>query len=137
MERGRLLEAYDRLMNNLKVSSKSDGIGGSILSKVLGVSTFAEAVEDIKRLINLVQDTISGDYKGLSIISSAIVLFTGLYFISPIDLIPDFIPFVGFVDDLLVMRVAIAFIQTEIDYYGDWQRNSEVEEAYYENVVEE
>ena len=33
-----------------------------------------------------------------------------LYVISPIDLIPDFIPFLGFVDDLVIVPLAIRWL---------------------------
>ena len=33
-----------------------------------------------------------------------------LYFISPIDLIPDFIPFIGVVDDLVIVPLAIRWL---------------------------
>ncbi|RQP25332.1 YkvA family protein [Piscinibacter terrae] len=33
-----------------------------------------------------------------------------LYVLSPIDLIPDFIPFVGLVDDLVLVPLAIRFL---------------------------
>jgi uncharacterized membrane protein YkvA (DUF1232 family) len=36
------------------------------------------------------------------------------YFISPIDLIPDFIPFVGYTDDLAVLVGAIMTVATNI-----------------------
>ena len=40
----------------------------------------------------------------------AIPLFLGLYLISPIDIIPDFIPVVGLIDDLLITLLAIFLI---------------------------
>jgi uncharacterized membrane protein YkvA (DUF1232 family) len=33
-----------------------------------------------------------------------------LYLVSPIDLLPDFIPFVGIVDDLVLIPLAIRFL---------------------------
>ena len=33
-----------------------------------------------------------------------------LYVVSPIDLIPDFIPFVGFLDDLVIAPLAIRWL---------------------------
>ena len=40
----------------------------------------------------------------------AIPFFLSLYLISPIDIIPDFIPVVGLIDDLLITLLAIFLI---------------------------
>jgi len=37
-------------------------------------------------------------------------LLTVIYVLSPIDLVPDFIPFVGVVDDLVVVPLAIRWL---------------------------
>ena len=47
-------------------------------------------------------------------IKAAIVATLG-YFISPIDLIPDFIPFVGFSDDLAAIVAALVLAQMYVD----------------------
>lgn len=39
------------------------------------------------------------------------VVFLVLYLISPIDLIPDFIPVIGQLDDILVAGLALRYIQ--------------------------
>ena len=44
--------------------------------------------------------------------SMIIALLAVLYIVSPIDIIPDFIPIVGWIDDLVVLVVGIgAFFQ--------------------------
>jgi uncharacterized membrane protein YkvA (DUF1232 family) len=39
-----------------------------------------------------------------------IILFLLGYFISPIDLIPDFIPVIGYIDDILIISLTIYLI---------------------------
>jgi len=39
----------------------------------------------------------------------AVAAVTGLYLLSPIDLIPDFIPVIGALDDLFIVGLALRF----------------------------
>jgi len=38
------------------------------------------------------------------------ILFGALYMIAPVDLIPDFFPLIGFIDDLLVFLVIVPIL---------------------------
>lgn len=50
----------------------------------------------------------------------SIVVAALLYFITPIDAIPDFTPFFGFLDDIGVIAWTIKYLGKEIkDYYPD------------------
>lgn len=40
----------------------------------------------------------------------AAMLFVAFYLVSPIDLIPDFIPFAGWVDDLILVPLMVSLI---------------------------
>ena len=46
--------------------------------------------------------------------AKALALAIAAYAFSPIDLIPDFIPILGFVDDLILLPLAIVFVLTLI-----------------------
>jgi uncharacterized membrane protein YkvA (DUF1232 family) len=46
-----------------------------------------------------------------------ILIIALLYIISPIDLIPDVIPFVGMLDDVLVAGYAIKQVADELERY--------------------
>jgi len=47
----------------------------------------------------------------------AIVAAALIYFITPVDAIPDFVPFAGFLDDMGVIAWTIRFLGKEIEGY--------------------
>jgi uncharacterized membrane protein YkvA (DUF1232 family) len=72
-------------------------------------------------LVRLVRNYISGDYRQIqtsTIISGLAVL---LYVLSPIDLVPDFIPVLGFLDDLSLISWFVGKFQIEITNYREWE----------------
>ncbi len=77
--------------------------------------------EDIKLMVGLVTDYLKGDYKEvpwnvIASISGAVV-----YFVSPIDVIPDFIPGFGYLDDALVIKLALGFAKSDLEKYKQWK----------------
>jgi curved DNA-binding protein CbpA len=73
-------------------------------------------LEDLKDLYMLFIDSIKGRYKLhpalLSVIGGGL-----LYFIIPLDLIPDFIPIAGLLDDFAVLSAIINSMQEELLEY--------------------
>ncbi|MBD1209370.1 MAG: DUF1232 domain-containing protein [Ignavibacteria bacterium] len=49
--------------------------------------------------------------------SKTMVIAGLLYFISPIDLLPDYIPILGYIDDAFVMSVVMNAMASEIERY--------------------
>jgi uncharacterized membrane protein YkvA (DUF1232 family) len=75
-------------------------------------------------LVRMVRDYVKGDYRQIqnsTIISGVAVL---LYVISPIDLVPDFIPVLGFLDDLSLISWFMGKFQTEISNYREWEMHN-------------
>ena len=44
----------------------------------------------------------------------------GLYALSPIDLIPDFVPAIGIVDDLVLIPLVMAWLVGRLPHYAPW-----------------
>ncbi len=51
----------------------------------------------------------------------AVVTFALLYLISPIDISPDILPLLGFVDDVAVLAFAFNFIKDDLEDYRAWK----------------
>jgi len=78
------------------------------------------ALKNVRVLYALFKDTVNGKYK-LPPASVAMIGGGLLYFILPADLIPDFIPAIGYLDDLAVLTTIMNSLNTEIRKYRIWK----------------
>ncbi len=62
-----------------------------------------------------------GRYK-ISIKTMGLLVLGLLYFVTPIDIIPDFIPVLGYADDLSVILAIFDSLKNEVDTFLDWER---------------
>jgi len=101
----------------------------SLFSKFLNFDKLNEYYQDFIDLFSLVKDWYKGRYKDVPwmVISSAGGAL--LYVLSPIDLIPDFIPVIGYLDDAAVFAACLKFIRKDLDKYREWKHLDQTTEA--------
>ena len=63
----------------------------------------------------------SGRYKEYSTWAYLKVVACLLYVVSPFDLIPDFFPWVGWLDDIAVVIYVCGLVKEELDIFSIWQ----------------
>lgn len=76
--------------------------------------------EKIHLLFSLVKDWASGEYKDVPIGSIVIIIIAILYFVSPVDFIPDAIPGAGYIDDVLILSLVFKQVSSDIEKYKEW-----------------
>jgi len=87
-------------------------------------SSFAnDFVQKIQALVRMVKMHISGQYK-VQLSSLIYVVFALIYFIVPTDSIPDFIPALGFSDDLTVVYFVFKKIEKDISEFILWENTN-------------
>ena len=74
-----------------------------------------------KLMVNMLKDYKVGIYKDVPWFTIASVVFALLYVLNPLDIIPDFIPGFGYVDDACVLALALRFIESDLHKYLDWK----------------
>ncbi len=80
-------------------------------------NSLEEIKDNMKEAFNYVSDVFSGRYKDYSM-TALITLVAGMvYVVSPIDIIPDFIPIVGFTDDITVFLFVLKSVNDELERY--------------------
>lgn len=82
-----------------------------------------EAVRsDLATGVDLVGCWYRGEYPGIS--RASLVLLAGalLYLVTPLDLVPDFVPVSGLLDDAAVIAATMSRIQSELEQFRAWRR---------------
>lgn len=93
------------------------------------VKVLAKYCNDLCEIFELLRDRVAGVYKETP--WKTITALTGalIYVLSPIDLILDFIPFIGFLDDAVVIGLAIKLAQPDLEKYRAWKANRKEQAA--------
>lgn len=100
-----------------KVLDKKDEIEDTFR----GNGPLGRFIADLKLLFALVRDYVKGDYRAIPYCSIAAIAAALLYVLNPVDLIPDFIPGIGYVDDALVVAACLAMVEKDLCTYKDWK----------------
>ena len=78
-------------------------------------------IGDLQILFSLVNDYRKGKYRKVPWTSIAAIVGALLYVFSPIDLIPDFIPAIGLMDDATVVALCLKAIDSDLKKYAQWK----------------
>ena len=79
-------------------------------------------VSNIKLVMRMIQSHFNGTYPSFSNKSILLLIFRLVYFITPFDLIPDFIPALGFTDDISVLYFVLQSLASDIENFKQWEK---------------
>ena len=101
-----------------ETAKKIEFVESNIWTKLEAVGKKISFAKDILALVNYMRDPLVSWYR------KAIVVAALIYFISPIDTIPDLTPLFGYLDDLGVITALLKFLGSElIPYYNPGYRS--------------
>ena len=65
-----------------------------------------------------------GDYQDISKKSVIMVVAAIIYFVAPLDAVPDFLFGWGYLDDLAVLRLVFSQLAVEIEKFKEWKQQN-------------
>lgn len=105
------------LLGTVFAKAQSEGKGSAI----------QKIKNKLKSLGLLLRYYANGSYRSIDTKNIVIVLAGMIYFISPIDLIPDILPIVGFADDIALISFIYNSLSEELDKFDTWLINQKTE----------
>ena len=111
------------------------------LRKYMKAGGLKKVRKDLVLLTDYVSDIIHGHYHNYNKSSIILALAGLIYVVSPLDVIPDFLP-LGFLDDITIITWAITKIAGELSKYSQWKNSlitsiseaDDIEEVPYEEI---
>lgn len=108
-----LLKQPQRLLSKLNAARQKLGR--------VNTGQLQDARGQLTLLIEFSQDLLSGRYQAMSVKTPVMVVAAILYFLLPLDSIPDFIVGLGYLDDVTVITFVYHQLSAEIEKYRAWR----------------
>ena len=108
-------DAFDIFLKNIEATLKKIPKVGNLLS-------------DVPLLVSMVKSYIDGEYKEIPYNIIVAIVAALLYVISPLDIIPDIIPAIGFTDDAVAIAFCMKLIHDDLEKYKTWRDQGQLKE---------
>jgi uncharacterized membrane protein YkvA (DUF1232 family) len=82
---------------------------------------FAETWPYLMAMIRLLRDYHRAEYRDISEANLLTIVAAILYFVSPFDVIPDWVPVLGHIDDAFVISLALKAVRSDLDTFMAWE----------------
>lgn len=120
-----------KIFDNIYKQAERTITSGTSISKLLdevflkvgeATETFYKTQDSIIALTRMLKAWIKGDYKNISTKSMIAVVAALIYFVNPLDFIPDFIPIIGKLDDIFILGYLVRTLNKDIEQFMAWEK---------------
>lgn len=93
------------------------------INKKMDAEKLKAFAADVKLFFSMLKDFFTKKYTDVPIGTIMSIAGTLLYVFLPIDIIPDFIPVVGYIDDAAMIALCISMTKLDIEKYKTWKES--------------
>jgi uncharacterized membrane protein YkvA (DUF1232 family) len=84
-------------------------------------SSFKDTWPYLQTMLRLIRAHYRGDYRLAPETTLVVIIAAIIYIVSPLDVIPDAIPAIGFLDDATILALALQRTRQELDDFMIWE----------------
>jgi uncharacterized membrane protein YkvA (DUF1232 family) len=117
------IETWKKLTSKINIKDIESLLSrkSKIFEKFKDNGKLSEFLDNLKVMFSLVKDYKNGTYREIPFYTIAAIVAALLYVLNPFDVIPDFIPFFGYVDDLAVLGACLTLVRNDLNKYRNWK----------------
>lgn len=125
--------AYQNAKESVKTLLQSPKKILSLIDRVVqksdrqGSGAIAKSIESIKVMVRLLSAYAKGDYKDIALDSVIKIVAACIYFVNPLDALPDFIAGLGLIDDAAIFAWTLGAVKEEVGRFLLWERLQETQ----------
>lgn len=112
---------YLTMARRLLENGRLPGLLRAVADKGERNARFARVRDDLNLLLGLCAAWWRGEYRALGRQALLSVVAALLYFLAPLDMVPDWLPGAGLLDDLAVLAWVMRTWAAELDAYRAWR----------------
>ena len=125
----RVLKIFRQAMRMINEQSQVKELLWQVSQKLQKINGSNKQINELMNLIQLflrmIKKSLAGEYSAFSHKTLLSLVFGLLYFVTPMDVVPDFIPLLGFSDDLSIVYFIIKNFKSDIEAFKVWELNQE------------
>lgn len=116
-----LKSGYSKAKSMLNDTDKLENFLQKLEKKLRFIPFAGDKLARIPIMVSLIRNYIKGRYKSIPIGVIIAVLSALIYFFTPLDVIPDIIPGIGYIDDGLVIASCWKLVNSDLEEYIKWR----------------
>lgn len=118
----------DKAQDYLDDDVKMEKLFRDFEDKLKLVPKIGDKLADIAIMASMVRAYAKKQYTEVSVATILLAIAAVIYVVTPIDLIPDAIPVVGFLDDAGAVVLVLSMIDSDLQKYVEWQKGQGIRE---------
>lgn len=119
-----LKKGYSLAEDMLNDEDKMERFLQRLEKKLKKIPLAGDKLAAILIMTSLVKSYIKKEYSDIPIGTIIAIISALIYFVSPIDIIPDSIPFLGYFDDAAVVAACWKLVDSDIEEYEKWREKN-------------
>ncbi len=119
-----LNKKYDESVEILNDQDKMDDFLNKMEEKVKDIPLVGNKLSNVPVFIQLIKDFTTKKYSIIPVGIVIAIISSLLYVLLPIDLISDYLPIIGYIDDAAVVGACLKLVDSDVKKYIEWKEEN-------------